>query len=144
MTCKNCIYEPMCHNVIAYGMDTDDVTATLITDIEKHCKHFKDKSRVIVPPCKVGDTVYYAGIDTPVEFTVIGFSKGRMYGCSVADYEEFVEDNELNVDEWYVHLDSFCGLRQMSPLSSFGKRLFVGVDAEKEAEKALAEREGKG
>lgn len=58
MTCKNCIYEPMCHNVIAYGMDTDDVTATLITDIEKHCKHFKDKSRVIVPPCKVGDTVY--------------------------------------------------------------------------------------
>lgn len=94
-------------------------------------------------PCKVGDTVYYAGIDTPVEFTVIGFSKGRMYGCSVADYEEFVEDNELNVDEWYVHLDSFCGLRQMSPLSSFGKRLFVGADAEKEAEKALAERQGK-
>lgn len=91
-------------------------------------------------PCKVGDTVYYAGIDTPVKFTVIGFSKGRMYDCSVADYEEFVEDNELNVDEWYVHLDSFYGLRQISPLSSFGKRLFVGADAEKEAEKALAER----
>lgn len=96
---------------------------------------------VIVPPCKVGDTVYYAGIGTPVKFTVIGFSKGRMYDCSVADYEEFVEDNELNVDEWYVHLDSFCGLRQMSPLSIFGKRLFVGADAEKEAEKALAERQ---
>ncbi len=94
-------------------------------------------------PCKVGDTVYYAGLDTPVKLTVIGFSKGRMFDCSVADYEEFVEDNELNVDEWYVHLDSFCGLRQMSPLSSFGKRLFVGADAEKEAEKALAEREGK-
>lgn len=94
----------------------------------------------IRPPCKVGDTVYYAGVDTPIKFTVIGFSKGRMYDCSVADYEEFVEDNELNVDEWYVHLDSFCGLKQMSPLSSFGKRLFVGDDAEKEAEKALAKR----
>ena len=58
MTCKNCIYEPMCHNVIAYGMDTDDVTGTLITDIEKHCKHFKDKSRAIVPPCKVGAELY--------------------------------------------------------------------------------------
>lgn len=99
---------------------------------------------VIVPPCKVGDTVYYAGIDTPIKFTVIGFSKGRMYDCSVADYEEIVEDNELNVDEWYVHLDSFCGLKQMSPLSSFGKRLFVGDDAEKEAEKVLKERESNG
>lgn len=102
------------------------------------------ESGVIVPPCKVGDTVYYAGIDTPIKFTVIGFSKGRMYDCSVADYEEIVEDNELNVDEWYVHLDSFCGLKQMSPLSSFGKRLFVGDDAEKEAEKALKERESNG
>lgn len=101
------------------------------------------ENSVIVPPCKVGDTVYYAGIDTPIKFTVIGFSKGRMYDCSVADYEEIVEDNELNVDEWYVHLDSFCGLKQMSPLSSFGKRLFVGDDAEKEAEKALAERQDK-
>lgn len=90
-------------------------------------------------PCKVGDTVYYAGVDTPIKFTVIGFSKGRMFDCSVADYEELVEDNELNVDEWYVHLDSFHGLKQMSPLSSFGKRLFVGADAEKEAEKARAE-----
>lgn len=105
-----------------------------------HYEDLEEQGKIIVPPCKVGDTVYYAGIDTPVQFTVIGFSKGRMYGCSVADYEEFVEDNELNVDEWYVHLDSFCGLRQMSPLSSFGKRLFVGADAEKEAEKALAER----
>lgn len=59
MTCKNCIYEPRCHNVIAYGMDTDDITGKLITDIEKYCKHFKDKSRFIVPPCKVGDTVWY-------------------------------------------------------------------------------------
>lgn len=94
---------------------------------------------VIITPCKVGDTVYYAGVDTPIKFTVIGFSKGRMFDCSVADYEELVEDNELNVDEWYVHLDSFHGLKQMSPLSSFGKRLFVGADAEKEAEKARAE-----
>lgn len=95
---------------------------------------------VIIPPCEVGDTVYYAGIDTPIKFTVIGFSKGRMYDCSVADYEEFVDDNDLNVDEWYVHLDSFCGLKQTSPLSSFGKRLFLGDDAEKEAKKALAKR----
>lgn len=124
---------------VDYALDTDGRKAK---DSAEFIADYLLKNGFIVPPCKVGDTVYYAGIDTPVEFTVIGFSKGRMYGCSVADYEEFVEDNELNVDEWYVHLDSFCGLRQMSPLSSFGKRLFVGADAEKEAEKALAEREG--
>lgn len=95
---------------------------------------------VIAPPCKIGDTVYYAGEDTPVKFTVIGFSKGRMFDCSVSDYEEFVEDNELNIDECYVHLDSFNGLKQMSPLSCFGKRLFVGDDAEYKAEEAIKRR----
>ena len=128
--------------IIIGKRESDTELVNKLIDVENLLTYCMSRlENAIVLPCKVGDTVYYAGIDTPVEFTVIGFSKGRMYGCSVADYEEFVEDNELNVDEWYVHLDSFCGLRQMSPLSSFEKSLFVGADAEKEAEKVLAERQ---
>ena len=53
MTCKNCVYEPRCHSRIAYGMDTDDLTGRLLTDIEKGCNHFKDKADYVsVVRCK--------------------------------------------------------------------------------------------
>ena len=41
MTCKDCIYYDVC----------DDYILTF-------CRGFKDKSRFIELPCKVGDTVY--------------------------------------------------------------------------------------
>lgn len=44
MTCKDCIHNEMC-----YGTHTDDSPT---------CCDFKDKSRYIELPCKVGDTVY--------------------------------------------------------------------------------------
>ena len=43
-TCKDCIYNEMC-----FGTHTDDSPT---------CCDFKDKSRYIELPCKVGDTVY--------------------------------------------------------------------------------------
>lgn len=52
-TCKDCVYEPRCYSRIAYGMDTDDFTGELLTDIEKRCNHFKDKADVVpVVRCK--------------------------------------------------------------------------------------------
>lgn len=44
MTCKDCL-----HNEMRYGTHTDDSPA---------CCDFKDKSRFIELPCKVGDTAY--------------------------------------------------------------------------------------
>lgn len=45
MTCKDCIHNEMC-----FGTHTDDSPT---------CCDFKDKSRYIELPCKVGDKVWY-------------------------------------------------------------------------------------
>lgn len=46
MTCKDCFHYEMCLPRVAVGGD-------------KTCQFFKDKSKVIELPWKVGDTVYY-------------------------------------------------------------------------------------
>lgn len=43
MICKDCIHYPVCKAI------SNDTTA---------CNHFKDKSRTVELPCKVGDEVY--------------------------------------------------------------------------------------
>jgi len=45
MTCKDCYHYKAC-------LDMSD------TDWEHTCNHFKDKSRIVELPCKVGQTVY--------------------------------------------------------------------------------------
>ena len=46
MTCKDCIYYDVCLARVAAGDD-------------KICSYFKDKSRIIELPCKVGDNIFY-------------------------------------------------------------------------------------
>lgn len=55
MTCKDCVHFEVCANVYC------EVTAeTEIKNIHnKPCFYFKDKSKYIELPCKVGDTVYW-------------------------------------------------------------------------------------
>ena len=56
MTCEDCLYKGFCEN--QYG-DTDYFDDEYImADVEKLCGKFKDKSKIIELPCKVGDTVY--------------------------------------------------------------------------------------
>lgn len=56
MTCKDCLCSDVC-------IETRDQIQMLAyqsrNDIEKVCSNFKDKSRFVELPCKVGDTVYY-------------------------------------------------------------------------------------
>lgn len=58
MTCKDCIYYDKCVSRISYMMDIDVVTNELINDMDERCRDFKDKSKYIELPCKVGDIVY--------------------------------------------------------------------------------------
>lgn len=55
MTCKDCLHFAICANVYC------EVTAeTEIKNIHgKPCFYFKDKSKYIELPCKVGNTVYH-------------------------------------------------------------------------------------
>lgn len=55
MTCKDCLCSDVC-------IETRDQIQMLAhqsrNDVEKVCSNFKDKSRFVELPCKVGDTVY--------------------------------------------------------------------------------------
>ena len=75
MTCKDCIHYEACHDMYY------EEHATRHFDPEKHnaekeCGYFKDRSRFVELPCKVGDTVYIAlngyGVlkDTVKEFRI--------------------------------------------------------------------------
>lgn len=67
MTCKDCIHYDVCHKrinsidflpVIKGKVSISSIMYKKCDDVEKHCLHFKDKSRYIELPCKVGDKVY--------------------------------------------------------------------------------------
>jgi len=59
-TCKECIHSECCF--MQYGK-----TEALKWQSEHGCKNFKDRSRFVELPCKVGDTVYWDILGKPVE-----------------------------------------------------------------------------
>lgn len=50
MTCKDCYHCDVCHLRISLNMDYDEVKDKPITEMEKRCEYFKDKSRIIELP----------------------------------------------------------------------------------------------
>lgn len=60
MTCKDCIYYEVCADFRRNICDTDRKRfEEYRMNSDGLCDNFKDKNGVIVPPCKVGDTVYH-------------------------------------------------------------------------------------
>lgn len=58
-SCKDCIHCKVCcqkHLHVVTGMDF--VYRYKYNHIERECKDFKDRSRFVELPCKVGDTIY--------------------------------------------------------------------------------------
>ena len=91
-----------------------------------HNLHVADKEgRVVVLPCKVGDTVYFVNAKKILEFAVVGYAVDET-GISWV-YSEHV-DKTGHTNE-----------RTFSP-DRFGKNTFF---TREEAEKTLAEMEGK-
>ena len=75
MTCKDCIHYDVCNSWDSWN---DELYADGNSDKCRNYSKFKDKSRIIELPCKVGDKVYvitcyeeHSWID---ELKVIGFS----------------------------------------------------------------------
>lgn len=83
------------------------------------------EGRVVVPPCKVGDTVYFVNAKQILEFAVVGYAADET-GISWV-YSEYV-DKTGHTNE-----------RTFSP-DRIGKTTFL---TREEAEKALQEMEGK-
>lgn len=136
---KDCPFEiAVCERLAAYedtGLTPKEVTAlgelfdyalkesktlteqlTLLKHIRKLAKADKD-GRVVVLPCKVGDTVYFALLGRIIEkqvFSIVSFSNSTRIYCG--------------------------GTREYFRPEDIGKTFFL---AREEAEKALREMEGK-
>lgn len=87
MTCNNCIHYELCEVQAFNGFNKN-------WDPEKdwkHCGVFKDKSKYIELPCKVGDTVY-----------AICYASGKIY--IRREYVHFLEYSKgSNLEKWRIH-----------------------------------------
>lgn len=118
-SCKDCLCVDVCK------MRSDIVSADYYPEILKkkfeeecNCPHFKDRTRFVELPCKVGDTVYVIENNEIIEDFVDQIGIG--YYC---DGENIYQMDGIKTD-WYF--------------SDIGKTVFL---TREEAEKALEERE---
>lgn len=67
MTCRDCYHHDVCHRrinsidflpIIKGKVSISSIMYKTCNDVEKHCLHFKDKSRFVELPCKVGDNFF--------------------------------------------------------------------------------------
>ena len=112
MTCKDCLCSDVC-------IETRDQIQMLAyqsrNDVEKVCSNFKDKSRFVELPCKVGDTVYY--------ITGIGHNL-----IKPAKIKEIILDDS-GISDLYVQGDGF----------NFGNTFDIFYLTREEAEEKLKE-----
>ena len=97
MTCKNCIHYDVCTNIWTY------VNRTL------ECRHFKDKSKQIELPCKVGDVVYYIAGKR--------IYKSNVHCISFGGRNNFASGQ--------IHIYDYDGDNVTRTLSDFGKTVFL-------------------
>lgn len=120
-TCKDCVNYNLCNIT-----QIDYQPKRTIQHIEEYCGQFKDPSRHIYLPCKIGDTVYIYDPDLIYNPSVVEKAKVLLIQIhSKDDIRIFLCDEHCN--KVWITLDTFI----------------KGVKFNKEeAEQALKEREG--
>ena len=115
--CKKCLHGVVC-------VASDD--STLI------CNHFKDSSRYIELPCKVGDTVYrIVEMGTGIHYKQVGrYEVGCTKGYKIVPCEE---KKKRFIRSVVVTKNNFFDICE-----NFGKTVFLSRE---DAEKALKERQ---
>jgi hypothetical protein len=110
-SCKKCIHYAVCADFY-----DDEIERTA------PCSFFKDRSRFVELPCKVGDTVYV------IE--------------NIAGEEKIIQDSVETIGIGYyadgIEIYQFDGIKTDGYFSDFGKTVFL---TREEAEQALKERE---
>lgn len=110
--CKDCIYFPKCDE---YPFD------------ESGCKDFKDRSRFVELPCKIGDKVWIIGFfGGCVELKIVKVYYAAYYNDVSLSYIAYKKDEKISTYRAY----GFSA-------AEIGKAVFLSRE---EAEKALAER----
>ena len=96
------------------------MTLAYAEDYGGNCMFYNvPKEQIIVPPCKVGDTVYFVELDEDCKYYV---DKGRVYAIS------------QNENTLWLSVRYLSGLRYDHTSDDFGKTVFL---TREEAESAL-------
>lgn len=111
--CKSCLYYEICNAIGLVGIES---TKNI------KCVRYKDRSRFVELPCKVGDTVYVIE-DIAGEWKII---KDHIETIGIGYYADGVS------------LYQFDGIKIDGYFEDFGKTVFL---TREEAEQALKERE---
>lgn len=148
MTCKDCMYYFLCANSL-----TDNYIENMLEkSVDDNCIYFKDKSKIIELPCKVGDTVY---VVTTCEHVIMSCDNDYFTGTGAitcpferdCDCEECNDNNKgifethvsnIHCDEdgvgLFLELDNLLSWGIGWSVKNVGKTIFF---TRKEAEKAL-------
>ena len=125
MDCTKCLYEVACDLNRRMSGNNNPLK------YDKECPIFKDKSRYIEVPCKVGDTVYYLNARYHM-----ALYRNTIYEAKVAR----IVITSLGV-ALVIHIRDESGCCEVPDVKDFGKTVFLTREG---AEKALAEREANG
>ncbi len=153
-TCKNCIHYDLCKYNAYQEAKRSGKSAEKLIYINNNiaCKFFKDISRIIEPPCKVGDKVAVKALCECVQ-TIPDHDECR-YICPFEDdcecddcdnANERIFNTEIssifnNGLGWKITFkDLFC---IEADFTDIGVSFFVGENAEQQAKEALAEMAG--
>lgn len=122
-TCKDCLHYDLCKSAIIKRINgfikLDEAKEQVIKEYYESCNHFKDRSRFVEVPCKVGDRVYY----------IVNVNGKDEINSAVVQKVTIHFENEVGYD---------CGIGEIGFSNrSIGKRVFL---TKEEAEQALAKR----
>lgn len=132
-TCKDCLHYEVCQALEDNG-DLPKINP-------KRCGCFKDRSKFIELPCKVGDTVYqmvycYDRKNRPVTIRPNSYIAKEVVGIHICDSRLRV--NALSNKKYRDYLIvGACNSLEHIPFSKIGKSVFL---TKEEAEQALTER----
>ena len=126
--CAECVHVDVCHEFVkelaaARGLklgSVEEISAILQSD---DCEQFKDRSRFVELPCKVGDTVYFNNVHLRYAKVIAIYidASGGMFDLDIATNIETVAGYEHFINKDYTFED-------------VGRRLFLTSE---EAERAL-------
>ena len=126
-SCKDCLHIEVCKEYHKMFWGSKSLVDSKIDETEpENCLYFKDRSRFVELPCKVGDTVYsiarISGKEEIIQDSVESFTIS-----SFVDNTPIILFDGIETCDW----DS----------SDFGKQVFL---TKEQAEQALKERENNG
>jgi len=137
-SCNNCLHGEACEfisqryekliNDFFNEQGRETSVKFRLPDAEK-CPHFKDRSRFVEPPCKVGDKLYFNNVHLQYAKVLAIYidASGGMFDLDITTKTETVAGYEHFINKDYSFED-------------IGKRIFL---TKEQAEQALKERERK-